>query len=118
MGLATFRLYLGTPGAARSVIINDEDVGAIVHEVQVRAPAGGIPEVWLRMPAEGTIEGEGIVRVTSDEDGDVGEVVAAFLESVDPAQLEADSLEGLGLGDEGPTKAMLAKLVEYARGRP
>lgn len=115
MPLPRIRVYLDATGP-KVVSIDGEDVTARVAEVGLKARPGAPPELWLLHHGELDLEGEGIVKLVSEAASDATEGIVAFLEAIDPEQLEADTLEGCGFGDGNLTALMLEKLKEYARG--
>lgn len=98
-----------------TVVVNGEDVSDRIAGVAVVAEAGQPTIVTLRQPpAAGEISGEGIVRVQQQ---DAGDGVLAFLEDIDPKELERVTLGRLGgLCSRTPIAEALEQLKEWARG--
>ena len=67
------------------------------------------------VPGAGTIEGDAIVQVVEQLDADPAAAVVEFLESVDPATLEQEALDGHDIA-RGLTAAILGRLTAIARG--
>lgn len=113
--LADIRIDLTSPTGGR-IYLNDEDVTHQVTAFEVRAKAHEITQVWIDViPGRGEISGPGIVYVREPREDDRVTVVE-FLSNIDPATLEAEALEGMGMGDGNVTVALLAKLIDYAKG--
>lgn len=116
MPLPRIRLYADATGP-KSVLINGEEVIHRISEVGMKFPPHAPAELWVMHRGELDIEGEGIVRVVSEQPTDVDEaaVICDFLDSIDPAELEQTALENLGLGESNATDAMIEVLKRWAR---
>lgn len=113
MSTASFRLIVGPVGLG-SVEVNGEDISNLVSGAAVVAEVDQPTVVTLRHVGDtAEISGQGIVQVrpAGDTDG-----IAAFLESIDPKELERVVLEGLGPGSGSPIAEALDHLKRWARG--
>lgn len=112
--LARFALN-ATPGA-HTLTVNDQPVDA--HSVSLLCQPGDVPLLVVRLLGEGVLEGEGIVQVAGPEDGtqavDVKAAVLAWLDQVDPNELERAALDGMGWGTQTLAEAIVAKLRDAA----
>lgn len=82
--------------------------------------ADALPILVLHTRQADNLVWEGLARVAvADPQHDLGEQIADFLKSINPAALEGAALERDDLSDEryGLTAAMLATLADWARGR-
>lgn len=80
--------------------------------------AGGIPLVVLHTRQPDGAAFEGLARVAVGVSKTPGELVAAFLAEVDPVLLDQSALNraDYGGGEGATARAMLATLIEWARG--
>lgn len=94
MSLTPFRVVLPpTLGGDATVELDGRDVtkDVTLRSVAVQGSPRDVTTVWLEIAGEGTIEGEGIVHVARA--GQEPEVIRAFLDRIDPGELERISLE-------------------------
>lgn len=80
--------------------------------------AGEQPEILLHVADRGGSQWSGMARVAVTDLPDHGPAAVVFLDAIDPEALERAALARPDLGTEphSLTKAMLAQLVEWARG--
>lgn len=94
--------------------------GQIVGYQLEHSIADTLPMLVLHTRHADNLVWEGLTRVAvADPQHDLGEQIADFLKSINPAALEGAALERDDLSDEryGLTAAMLATLADWARGR-
>jgi hypothetical protein len=102
------------------VEVAGHDVSAQVSRVSIDHRAGQLPQVFLELRPgldAGAIEVEGVVHVTREVRQDPMDAALAFLEPVDPAELERCALAAMEMG--GPQtfgQAALEVLRGWARG--
>lgn len=115
MSLARYQLTTDDNGQTK-LVVEGHDISAYVQRVTVDHRQGyPVPQVFVEGFGVGDIEGVGQFFERVEDSSSV----VAFLQSVDPERLEREALETLGLESGGPasaTEAILAKLMEYARG--
>lgn len=120
MGLTPFEIVLPAGGLPAKIVIDGTDVSNNVSRVTVDMHASDrIPKVFLEMPGEGVLQGEGIVTqvVQVESQQDQRELMEAFLANLDPDLLESAALEKCGgLGGFRTGEAFLEVLKEYVRG--
>lgn len=112
---AAFEIVLGVLGPDR-VVVNDADVTNHVEAVALTARHGYPNEVRLALrPGVDplSISGAGVVHVLP---GDAEDAVGAFLDKIDPAELERVTLERAGWGDTSTMALALEVLREWAAG--
>lgn len=97
-----------------TITVNGEDVTDLVGIAELRVADGQPTVLTLHHAAEGVIEGEGIVHIV-DGPADDGEIICAFLDGIDPAQLDNDALNNADVSTN-LTAALLETLKRYARG--
>ena len=114
MSLSHFEIKTSLDGRA-SVVVDDVDVSRQIAALQFQARPGDVPILTLVERVEGSISGDGIVRVESQSNVRTGEVIAEFLEAIDPGDLERVVCERCGFGDSG-TMVTLEVLKEWALG--
>lgn len=116
MRLASFSIQLSA--GKKTIIVNGEDLTALVNRVVVEDEAGAIPQVFLGVHGEGVIEGEGVVTVQREGEVDLRDAISGFLQSLDPGMVEKAALDRLGGfgGDETTGQAFLNALSEIVRG--
>jgi len=118
MGGARQHVVIRTDGAAASVVVDGVDMSNRLAGYQVEHHAGQAPLLVL-FPRAGTdaqFDGMATVMVAAQEAP--GEAIAEFLQAVDPAALDRAALNrDLDGSSNELTKAMLAQLVDWARGK-
>lgn len=108
-------------GRSAVVEIDGHDASRLVAAYTITQRASEEPEmvVWLAANATGTAVFDGMARVTVGEPPAAGPAAAAFLEAIDPGELEKAALARHDLMDGSAhelTRAMLVQLGEWARG--
>lgn len=114
-GIAKYRIELGPLGHG-TIEVNGEDVTNKCQGVSYQAVTGQPSVLTLHhVGAEGVIEGEGIVRVTSDQpDISDADVILGFLDSVNTKALAARVLESAEYGGMNPIETTVALLKVMA----
>ncbi|QBJ94426.1 hypothetical protein D0Z67_29080 (plasmid) [Streptomyces seoulensis] len=82
--------------------------------------ANALPMLVLHVREPAAATWEGLARVTvADQQQDIGEEIAAFLASINPAAVQTAALDRPDLGDgkTSVTEAILATLADWAQGR-
>ncbi len=98
------------------ITINGEDVTDRVAAAELRVGRYDPTVLTLHhLDGAGPIEGEGIVQVVEADDRDDADIICAFLEQIDPVQLEQDALMAQTAAGT-LTGPMLQMLCAYARG--
>lgn len=96
------------------VAVDGEPVGGVLaYRVEADSDRR-VPVLTLWMDAEGDLKMEGIVRI-ADPSLDQGDIVAAFLDNIDPNELEKVALRDHAMGTT-LTGKMLQILARWARG--
>lgn len=103
-------------GTGASVVIGGQELGHQLAGFSVEH-ASGVPVVTI-VPASPDIRVEGLAEVVVGRPPDPGEAAAAFLEAIDPGELERTALARMDLDGRpyGMTSAILRQLGEWARG--
>jgi hypothetical protein len=110
------RFQITADAMSGRVVVNDVDVTDRVSALQVNVGEGPTVLTLVSRPSKGTIEGEGIVQVQPPGDGRTdAEIICEFLDQVDPALLDSDSLNARDVS-QGLTPVILQVLATYARG--
>lgn len=113
-------LVVHATGGRTVVAVDDVEVSRHVAGYVIEQRMGEPPVVVLHLVpgSEGLLEFDGLARVAVGVPPDPGPAAAAFLEAIDPAELERAALARPDLaGDRhGLTRAMLDQLREWARG--
>ncbi|MEU0624980.1 hypothetical protein ABZ329_29485 [Streptomyces rubiginosohelvolus] len=106
--------------AMGKVVIDGADVSRSLQGYSLQHQAGGPPLLVLHTNPHQVFDFEGLAHVAvAAPEQDDGQVVAAFLQNIDPgalarAALERDDLDG---GPNELTVAMLRQLADWAQGR-
>ncbi|MFI0822327.1 hypothetical protein ACH4TX_41860 [Streptomyces sp. NPDC021098] len=108
------------PGHA-NISIDDAEVGNYVlgytleHDI-----ANALPMLVLHVRSPAGAFFDGLARVAVAAPQEPGEAIAQFLASIEPGALETAALNRDDLANEryDLTRAMLAQLADWARGRP
>ena len=82
------------------------------HDIQASLPS---LILHTRQPAGVLFEGLATVAVAADQD--YGDVIAQFLQGIDPATLQRAALDREEGGKYGVTEAILKQLADWARGQ-
>ncbi|WP_236244227.1 glycogen/starch/alpha-glucan phosphorylase [Streptomyces sp. CC210A] len=114
------RFQLTFDGRSYAVTVDGNDVSEHVAGVDVQAVPHDLPHVVLHLrptrawPAELDL----LARVEVGASPDPGPAAAAFLEALDPLEVERAALARMDLENVpgGGTAAVLRQLVEWARG--
>lgn len=116
MANAQVRLELAPNGGGRVWVNGQELTELVTGWAMVNNPPSA-PQLQLTL-AVGAGEVEGLAAVAEVQPGVFDlDAVVAFLGMLDPAQLEADVLAGLGYGDSGSyTAKLLERLLAIAKG--
>lgn len=113
---ADFTVMLEPTGLG-AVIVNGENHSHHVRRGALMFSAGDVPTLQLELRGSGRVEGQGIVQVIVDSDGQAAtqtDLVVAFLDSVDPVRLTDLALSaGGGMGSD-PVSGLLAALKSLA----
>ncbi|MFF2731780.1 hypothetical protein ACFVS9_28215 [Streptomyces sp. NPDC058008] len=107
-------------GVAAKVAIDGTDVSRSLQGYSLQHQVGAAPLLVLHTAPHQGLDFEGLahVAVAAPEQAD-GDLVAAFLQNIDPAALERAALErdDLDGGRHELTVAMLRQLADWAQGR-
>jgi hypothetical protein len=107
MSLARFDVRLRPEGV--EVAVNGAAIPG-VRSVRAQGTEGVVARVLIEAVGEVHVEGVGVVEADAAELDDL-------LSAIDPGVLEAQVLEGLSLGDEGPMAARYLEAIRrYVRG--
>ncbi|MGW0822518.1 hypothetical protein [Streptomyces sp. NPDC002845] len=109
-------------GHSAVVEIDGHDVSELLAAYTITHRASEVAEmvVWLSASASAGTVFDGTARVVVGEPPDPGPAAAAFLEAIDPRELETAALARHDLMDGRPhelTRVMLAQLREWALGQ-
>ncbi|WP_431993297.1 hypothetical protein [Streptomyces albogriseolus] len=114
------RFQMTFDGRAYGVVVDGQNVTSHVAAVDVHANAHGLPHVVLHLRPTGTwpAELDLLARVQVGVPPEPGPSAAAFLEALDPLEVERAALARVDLENVpgGGTAAMLRQLAEWARG--
>lgn len=114
MDHALFKISADDAGRGQ-VVVNGDDVSRLVGAYSVTHQAGKPPTLTLQLrPGVGDIEGVGIVQVVKADDE--RNAILAFLDAVNPEELEQLTLAGLGMGEGSATPRMIEVLKGWASG--
>lgn len=101
-----------------AVEVNGRDVTSEVQAVRIESALGQPTVLSLFSSAAGTIEGEGIVQVTSGEETGTLEEAARVVSELDPETVERAAIERTHLQPEADlTKLMLDVVADALRGK-
>lgn len=114
MALARFQLI--TEGTELRLAVNGEPVAGLAS-VQLIAAPGKVAQLVVQQRGDVLLEGEGVVHVQPEAVG-ARDLVLAWLDAIDPQQLERDALNTLGWGDETLPEAMVSMLRKLAEQLP
>ncbi|MFJ1900533.1 hypothetical protein [Streptomyces sp. NPDC088115] len=107
-------------GAMGKVVIGGVDISRSLQGYSLQHQVGGPPVLMLHTVPHRGLDFEGLahVAVVAPEQDD-GQVVAAFLQSIEPTALERAALERDDLDGSRHelTTAMLQQLADWAQGR-
>lgn len=105
-------------GVMARVLLDDADISNHVQSYAIEHRAGESPVVVFQVRPTGGATFDGMARVAVGQQADPGEVIAAFLGSINPAALDQAALGRDDLdGERGElTRAMLKQLAEWAQG--
>ena len=114
------RFRMAFDGRAYGVEVDGRDVTRHVAAVDVHADANDLPRVVLHLRPTGTwpAELDLLARVDVGVPPEPGSAAAAFLEALDPLEVERAALSRIDLENVpgGGTAAVLRQLTEWARG--
>ena len=114
------RFQMSFDGRAYGVSVDGQDVTGHITAVDLRADAHDLPHVVLHLRPTGTwpAELDLLARVEIGVPSQPGPAAAAFLEALDPLEIERAALARADLENVpgGGTTAVLRQLVEWARG--
>ncbi|WP_344395363.1 hypothetical protein [Streptomyces vastus] len=114
------RFQLRFDGRSYAVVVNGQDVSEHVAAVDVHAVPHDLPRVVLHLRPTGAwpTELDLLARVEVGVSPEPGPAAAAFLEALDPLELERAALGRMDLENVsgGGTAAVLRQLAEWARG--
>jgi hypothetical protein len=114
------RFQLRFDGRSYTVAVDGQDVSERVVAVDVHAAPHDLPRVVLHLRPTGTwpTELDLLARVEIGVPSQPGPAAAAFLEALDPLEVERAALARADLENVpgGGTAAVLRQLVEWARG--
>jgi hypothetical protein len=119
MGLAAIDLRFRADGPPL-VTVNGVEVAGVVS-VTARHAAPSMPQVFIELAGEVTLEGEGIV--IGDSGGDTAADVATFLGNLDPEKLDEaamakymqDGRDGKVIGSPG--RAFIEAILDAVEGK-
>ncbi|MDF9813021.1 hypothetical protein [Streptomyces sp. SPB162] len=107
-------------GSKAAISVDGNDLSGVVAAYTLHHQAGEAATVVLQLSsAQSTTQFDGYSRVVIGVDPDPGPAAAAFLSAIDAGELQKAALARPDL-DGSPyemTRAMLAQLAEWARGR-
>ncbi|MFF2566702.1 hypothetical protein [Streptomyces sp. NPDC058084] len=114
------RFQLTFDGRSYAVAVDGQDVSEHVAGVDVHAVPHELPRVVLQLSPTATwpVELDLLAGVEIGAPPDPGPAAAAFLEAMDPVEVERAALARMDLENVpgGGTAAVLRQLVEWARG--
>lgn len=114
------RFRMTFDGRAYGVGVDGQDVTEHVAAIDVHADAHDLPRVVLHLRPTGTwpAELDLLARVEVGVPPEPGPSAAAFLEALDPLEVERTALARMDLQNVpgGGTAAVLRQLAEWARG--
>lgn len=105
-------------GLTARVLLDDVDISSHVQGYTIEQRVGQPPVVVFQAHPNAGAMFDGMARVAVGQQTDPGEVIAAFLGSINPAALDQAALGRDDLdGERGElTRAMLKQLIEWAQG--
>lgn len=117
--MATSRFAIEVDPVGHALVeVNGQDVTDRVAALRVETQLGQPSIVTLWQSATGTIEGEGIVQVTSGEETGTLEEAARVVSELDPETVERAAIERTHLQPEADlTKLMLDVVADALRGK-
>ncbi|WP_425834179.1 hypothetical protein [Streptomyces fractus] len=109
---------ISTKAKLASVEIDGRRLEDALGGFSISHAVGEYPQVILYAAPHAEADFEGLARVAVADAAQPGPAAAAFLEAIDPAELERAALSrlDLGTGPQSATQAMLTQLTEWARG--
>lgn len=114
------QVRITSDGISGKVVIGGVDISRSVQGYELQHRVGGPPVLILHtVPARG-LDFDGLAQVVvATPEQDHGQIIAAYLQSIDPgalarAALERDDLDG---SPNELTVAMLRQLADWAQGR-
>ncbi|GGL03339.1 hypothetical protein [Streptomyces flaveus] len=114
------RFHMSFDGRSHRVVVDSQDVTEHVTAVDVHADVHDVPRVVLHLRPTGTwpAELDFLARVEIGTPPEPGLTAAAFLEALDPLEVEREALARMDLENVpgGGTAAVLRQLAEWARG--
>lgn len=119
MGDEQQRVVITTDGVMGTVTVNGVDMSRQLSGYQVEHRAGQPPLIVLFPKASTAVQFEGLATVAVADQTPPGETIAAFLGAIDPAALDRAAVNRPDLDGSSNelTKAMLAQLADWARGK-
>ncbi|MFE0642814.1 hypothetical protein ACFW2Y_14545 [Streptomyces sp. NPDC058877] len=118
--MTPIRFRMTFDGRAYAVSVDGVDLSKQVSAVHVHADSSDLPRVvlHLRPTAAWPAVVDTLARVEVGVPPDPGPAAAAFLEAMDPVEVERAALARMDLENVpgGGTAAVLRQLVEWARG--
>ncbi|WP_149183315.1 hypothetical protein [Streptomyces sp. TRM49041] len=114
------RFQMTFDGRAYALAVDGRDVSEDVAAVDLHADGHDVPRVVLHLRPTGTwpAELDLLARVEVGAPPDPGPAAAAFLEALDPLEVERAALARMDLENVpgGGTAAVMRQLTEWARG--
>lgn len=114
------RFQLTFDGRSHAVVVDGQDLSEHVSAVDVHAVPHDLPRVVLHLRPTGTWPTalDLLARVEIGMPPEPGPAAAAFLEALDPLEVERAALARMDLENVpgGGTAAVLRQLAEWARG--
>ncbi|MEU8522864.1 hypothetical protein [Streptomyces sp. NBC_01216] len=114
------RFQMTFDGRSYALAVDGRDVSKHVAAVDLHADAHDLPRVVLHLRPTGTwpAELDLLARVEIGTPPDPGPAAAAFLEALDPLEVERAALARMDLENVpgGGTAAVMRQLVEWAHG--
>lgn len=98
-----------------SIEVNGQDVTGMVAAAELHLADNQPSVLTLHLIADGTIEGDAIVRTVEQVPTDDGQAIAGFLDQIDPDELEHIALQTADASCSS-TKVMLQVLACWAKG--
>ncbi len=112
-GATHFRIGAKLNGAAK-VELDGQDVSAEISAFTFQSKLGQPPLLTLFLTADGSIEGDGIVRIGgSPTPADRLQIINDFLQGIDPFELDQEVLEGQ-VGETGVMGEAIRVLMRKA----
>lgn len=118
MGDDTRPVTITTTGTTATITVNDTDMSNDLIGYDIQHRAGQPPLMVLHLKPGIDLHLEGVATVAVAQETLPGELIAQFLDAIDPAALDAAILNrDLDGGKHELTTAMLQQLADWAQGK-